>query len=504
MSSPSAWSTRPSSPTFGGGDWSGRPRYAPADFATLLWRERGLMLMVFLGVLVLGLAFAVTLKTNYTAETSVLVRLGQEYVYEPRIGDAGKGLAPQNDQVIQTEVEILKSDRLRRQVIDRIGYGRIFPKLADKYASATAARQQDMVAKGVVALGTGLKVESAPATTVIHVTFQHPNARMSALILNTLIQEYLVYRKQVLLNDAGAPVTVTQQRVFEDKLGQADAALQDFLAQNNIGDFEAQRTSLNTLQTSLTDESYRVQARLQEIGGRLGELGRQANAVPAEIGLYHDNNAAAADKLLTLKLQREDLLSRYKPAAQPVRDLDLQIAQVQKMIADGRAQSPGASRTGLNPVFQSMQTEQIQLNAEAASLRGRQAALQSQLAQVSSDRMKLAGLEPRYQDLLRDRDILSTNVHDLTAKVETDAAAKAIAEGSNDTIRVVEAATAPSKGASLKKPVAILAVLFALFSALCIGLLRVFLRPGVPTPSSAARTFDLPVLATAGLKTARR
>ncbi len=42
------------------------------------------MLVVFLAIFVLGLAFATTLKKTYTAQSSLLVRLGQEYVYEPR------------------------------------------------------------------------------------------------------------------------------------------------------------------------------------------------------------------------------------------------------------------------------------------------------------------------------------------------------------------------------------------------------------------------------------
>ena len=48
--------------------------------------------------------------------------------------------------------------------------------------------------------------------------------------------------------------------------------------------------------------------------------------------------------------------------------------------------------------------------------------------------------------------------------------------------------------------VLVLALLFAAFSALCAGLLRMFLRPGMPTPASAGRTLDLPVLGAAPLK----
>ena len=53
---------------------------------------------------------------------------------------------------------------------------------------------------------------------------------------------------------------------------------------------------------------------------------------------------------------------------------------------------------------------------------------------------------------------------------------------------------------SLRKPVVVLAFLFAGFTALCAGLLAMFLRPGLPTPQSASRTLDLPVLGAAPLK----
>lgn len=499
MSFQGAWTARPAPPAFGGGDWSSRTRYAPADFATLLWRQRKLMIAVFLGISLVGVAFALTLKPAYTANSSVLVRLGQEYVYEPRVGEAGKGLPPEGDRVMQAEAEILGSDVLRQRVIERLGYARVFPKRAGAWTRADAAKKQAMMATGVAALYKSLAVSTGPATSIIRVSMQHDDAATAALILNTLLEEYQIYRKQVLLGGAG-PVTFRERQAFEDRLTEADGALQGFLSENGIGDFEAQKQSLNTLQSSLTDESYRVRARLQEVQGRAAELQRQAAAVPRDAVLYRDSAATSADKLLQLKLDREDLLSRYKPGSQPVQDVNRQIAQLEKMIADGRGASQGPSRTGINPVYQTMQTEQIQLSAEAASLRERAAALTAQMSEVTAERLKLASLEPQFSELLRERDILASNVRDLSTKVEADATSRALAQGSDDNIRVIEKATAPVKGKSLRKPVAILAVLFGGFTALCIGLLRVFLTPGVPTPSAAARTFDLPVLATAGYK----
>ena len=48
-----------------------------------------------------------------------------------------------------------------------------------------------------------------------------------------------------------------------------------------------------------------------------------------------------------------------------------------------------------------------------------------------------------------------------------------------------------------------LAFLFAGFTALCVGLLRIFMRRGFVTPTSAGRTLQMPVLAVAPMKTAQ-
>lgn len=82
MSTTSAWTSVPHDPP-SRSDWAARARYAPTDFVTLLWRERWLMLLIFVVIFALGAGFAFTQKKTYTASSSLFVRLGQEYVYEP-------------------------------------------------------------------------------------------------------------------------------------------------------------------------------------------------------------------------------------------------------------------------------------------------------------------------------------------------------------------------------------------------------------------------------------
>ena len=132
------------------------------------------------------------------------------------------------------------------------------------------------------------------------------------------------------------------------------------------------------------------------------------------------------------------------------------------------------------------------------SLKGQ--ALAQQVDQVTERQLRLAQLEPQYQGLTRDRDVLQNNVRDFTVKEQETQAADAIARQGNDNISIIERAVIPTQGKSLKMPVMLLAILFGGFAALCVGLMRMFLRPGLATSALAGRTLGLPVLATAGVK----
>ena len=481
-----------------GGDWAARPRYTAGDVGALLWRDRFLMIAVFAVLLAIGLGIALTIKTRYPAHASLLVRLGPEYVYQPNVGDAARGAIPTNDQLVQSEVEILNSQELRRRVIDELGMAGVIPSRAKAYAAAPAARKVQLREQAATAMGTNLKVDTAPDSDVVRVTYTDTDPARAALVLNRLLDDYMAYRASV-LQGPSQPVLDLEIKTFGDQLAQADADYVKFLADNAITDFDADKISLNALQSSLTDESYRVQARLREIGGRLGEIGRQIAAVSPEIKLYHDTDPQAANKLLQLQIDRQDLLSRYTAASQPVKAIDEKIASLQTLMARGAAQAQGTSRVGVNPLYQTVQTEQIQLNAEGASLKDRQAALTDQLAQIVARRQKLNELEPQYLALTRNRTLLQDDIKGLIQKKQ-EADAQGLSDHARGAVRIVERPTPPANGKSLKKPILMLAAVFAAFTALCVSLARLFTRRGFPTAASASRTLDLPVLASAGYK----
>jgi uncharacterized protein involved in exopolysaccharide biosynthesis len=498
MSTTSAWTSVPHEPP-SRSDWAARARYAPTDFVTLLWRERWLMLGVFLLIFVLGAGFAFTQKKTYTANSSLFVRLGQEYVYEPRAGDAARGAVPDVDQVIQSESEILGSGELRDRVIRKVGFAKIFPGSARKYASASPEEKRKMIVEGRDAIGRKLKIATAPDNSIIRLSYANEDADVAEKVLNTLLEEYLIYRRNLLIG-SGGNVLERQRDLFAQKLAETDTAYQAFLSGNDIGDFAAQKTALTQLQAQAESQKYATEAQLQDRQGRLAAVQAELARTPPEAVLYRDSDMSASGKLAQLKLDREGLLSRYRPDAQPVRDIEAQIAQLEQGVATGRTNGDGARRSGPNPIWQTLQSTRNDLSAEVAALQQSLAAYRQQVQDVNQRLLRLAELEPTFNQLSRDRDVLSSNVRDFTVKEQQDQAQRQMSAEGSDNIRIVQRAVAPSTGKSLQKPILVLSFLFAAFTAACVGLVRMLLRPGLQTPASAARTLNLPVLATAAYK----
>ena len=217
------------------------------------------------------------------------------------------------------------------------------------------------------------------------------------------MDEYLRYRRAALLIDKEAGPIKQQLDALQGRLAKADQEYQVFLTQNGVqsGDYDAEKTSLSQIYGQLTTENYSVQAAL--VGGAGAGLAPPSSEVAAtqpEIGLYRDLDHSAQDKLAALNTQRADLLSRYLPGTQPIRDIDQQIAAQQALIRSGVNATDGARRVGPNPTYQSLVTERNTLQAQVASLRDRKAQIAASLAEIAGRRMKLAALDPQYQDLV--------------------------------------------------------------------------------------------------------
>lgn len=472
-----------------------RPRYGLLDVIGLLFREFWLMLVIFLLVVAAGTAVVLTMGKTYTASGSVYAGVGQEYVYQPRVGVAERGQAPDVDTVTQSEAALLNSRAVKERVVDALGA----PAVLGPRATGTA---EEMRTAAIKALEGGLAAGAVTGSPIIGITYEADDPQRAARVLNAVIDQYLIHRREVFA-DASAPALTAQRLVFEDALAEADAAYEQFLRTEDIGDFAATKAALAANYQTVSADRLSTQAQVNQLSRQITTLEAQLAGTPAEIALQQDLNVAARDQILQLRTEREQLLARYLPDSQPIQDIEARIAGLEAYVGSGQGVGVKEVRTGPNPIWVELETTRATTVAQRDSLMARLAVLDRQLAELRARQTRLTAVESENATLSGARDVQSATVREFQQREAEALADQGLVKAGADDVRVMERASPPLRGKSLKLPLLAAVILFAGFTALSVGLIRIFSRRGFATSASVGRTLELPVLATAPVKAAR-
>lgn len=465
--------------------WAEVSRVSVADLAAMLWTERALVLSVGAAICALGLIAALMAPRVYTARTELLVRMGDEYVYQPMAGGAGAGATPDMQAVVNTEMRLIGSGAVVRRAIEAVGLETLYPDIA-RVPGAEARK----IAAAERAFAQNLTIETAPQTPAIGLSFEHRNPEVAAQALNALVAQYLEHRRDVLVGGEFEALSQQTESLGERSV-EASVALSAFLTEHQIGDFESELAALAARAGDIETQLLDAQARRREAEARAGALRTQYNAEPAQIELYTESDARR--DLVAAQMEREQMLSRYQPDAMPVREVDRRIAQLEQFLAGG--DPPSLVRRGVNPVRQDIATQLYGMEAEARAQRGRETALTQQRQEVRDRLRAMQALEPQFRRLQRDRTILETNTSAVATRAEEARTRSQMLGRATDNISSVEQAAVPTQGKSLRWPIMIVTLLIAGIVAVAAGLSRGLMRRSFPTPSSAARALNTPVLA---------
>ena len=460
-----------------------RPPLGTADLIVQFWRAKWLMLLVFVPVFALGLAAALSRPDQYESRSRLIV-------------SSVSGAS--HDDLVGPELEFLRSPVVAARVLDRFPLSRLYPALNQTCEARSRAVRGD--AEGLRRLAAECRQMSADAmerdfsvwaaarAPVITATYRNGDAETSAEVLNALVGAYLAYRTQVLVRPQAIrpPVDRTE---LEARLLESEAAVGGFLEAQGISSFEAERDTVQALYQAASEDLLETDSRLQQVESRLDAYRGQIRVIRPQQRLFVEDSTEQT--LIDMKLEREALLVNNLPGSAVVQDMDRRIARAETFI-DTLDRPVGTVRTGPNPRYEQMLSIIGDLQAEAASLKDRQAALARQIAGFEARQARLTVLAPRYKELMRKRDLLE---RDLMSEVRQD-----VDTGVSrfDGIRVLEPASVPVRPTAMRSIVAVTAFVLACFAAIVAGLLKALTRTGFATRRSVERTLDLPVLATVG------
>ncbi len=460
----------------------GVPNIRLADAAKSFGRQ----LFWVIPLLLIGMVFAwyatADFKRTYTANGSLMVQLGDEYVYQP-VGTQGNqnGLQLTADTIILTEVGIIKNSEVIDAVIGQMTSTPSDSLRFDKSAEEKIrAAGNDQFAIREAQMERRKRVESSfvvmpqPKSSIINLVYKHENPAVAVETLNAFIQEYKTFRRTVFVE--GSSDLIGKRRIAtEEQLAKNELALASFLKTNNISDFLSEQKGVQKRSEELKEALNKTRADIAEAEAALAKVEDQMRQTPATIDLYRDDRAS--QRIAQAELELGQLLAKYLPTSDPVRQKRAELEQLRSVQSGYNGEATGGRRVGPNPVHQEIAKTLNTLQATADSLREKEFTLQRQLDSADAKVRRLTQLDPTYQNLVRERKTLSERLTTYNAREQEALINQDQAAANNENVRTIARARYALKGPNMRMLMFALATLFWGFALLMVALARVFLDP---------------------------
>ncbi|MBV9511685.1 MAG: hypothetical protein JO303_15540, partial [Caulobacteraceae bacterium] len=412
---------------------------------------------------------------------------GNDYVFQGATAQS-PGQAFDRAQIVQAEMEILDSKALRDGAIKAIGLQRMYPALARSPQGMGEADQ---------ALSRDLTITNVPESNVIELSLRNRDPQVAADALNKLVALYVERRREVFEQQDLASVSA-QETQLNQQLADAEKAVTNFSSANGFGDYNQEFTAVQAEQNQLTSELQATDAQLAARTASVGQLRRRIAQTPSEMQLSVDSGRSQqlqtmTDTLLSLQNQRREAAAKYTDGYPLVTDLDQRIAQLQSQIAAAPAQQQMATRRGVNPVRQQLDTTLADGEDDAAGLRASRAAIAKSLQSVDARLNELLTLGPRYRELVKTRDLAQDAAAGLAKQLE-DTQLTDIMSHSRANVRVIQAAEPPTTGKSGRMILLAAGVGAGLLAALATIILSIAFSEVMVGPADVEQKLGLPIL----------
>lgn len=410
------------------GELTVRPREHSPEMALTLrdvvmpvFRQRRLAGLTFLGIFVGALLCALLLPRKYEAEMKILVnRERVDAVVTPDPDNVnGPGIVPAvNEEDLNSEVELIKSRDLLERVVLACGlaaesssrWGQVIER-AENWVRGTPATPETQLARAVQTLQEQLVVDPMKKTTLIRVAYSARDPKLAAEVLQTLATMYQEKHASVHRPPGTFRFFDQETQRYRDDLASAETALTDFDSREGIVEVAAQKRLVLEQLSQFEAGWQQAQANAYQAKERAKALRAQAAATPerqitqvAKIG-NAQLLATLEGTLLSLELKRTEMLSKYAPGYPPVVDVETQIADTRRAIAQAEG----------SPV-QQITTDRLPA----------QDWLATELARASTDQVALAAqadatakVVRHYQGIARSLDEKQTQQADLVRNVKT-------------------------------------------------------------------------------------
>lgn len=468
------------------------------DFMSILFKHKQKILVVFLSTVATVTVGSFLISPTYEAKSSLLVKFGREYIYQPEVGERPQDmrLVPLNqEEVINSEIQILTSRDLIEKVITTLGMEKIYPDLVEN-----PSEEMEPLEMAIQRFRKKLSVEGVKNSNVIQVSFQHKEPKIAASSVNLLIDFFKEKHLQV-FSDTRSSFLEQQLVTYEQKLKESENNLESFKQRHKVSSLDEQRSLLLKQRTDLDTSFKNTQNQIKELQQKIASLEKQMQTISESKTLYTETDRykvidEAKVKLLTLQLREQELLQNYNESNRLIVNVRKEIKLVKDFLLEQEEAIKGEVKTG-NVVYQEAEKEIIKAKADLSSQEAKETSLKLQLAQLDRAIQNFDLREKDLQNLSREQANNEKNYQTYLHKVEEARISDDMNRQKMANLSVIQAAAVPMKPIKPKKGLNIfLSVILGAVSGLGYAFFSEYTAQGLLTPEDAEKRLNLPVIAT--------
>lgn len=381
------------------------------------FRFHRLWFLVVLGVVAVTALYILLMPRRYRSEMDILVqnKRGDEQITPSRINGEITVNGVTEEQ-INSEIQILSSPGLAREVL--------VPGWNSQTEASMTPEQLRALDKAVTKFEKHLTVTMVRKSNVIEVAYIASDPHTATDTLNRLLSAFLKKQQEIAQPPGTAKFFADQAANYKQQLDQAQQQLAEYQQQNKIVTLSDSEENLdreiNDAKTDLRATDAQISALSQQLSSQTRHLqsipSRQmteVRTIPNEYSVEQLNTMLAQ-----LENQRTSLMTKFTSNDRLVQEVDKQISDTRKALANAESMKSQEHDTDVNPIWQTVtgsiiqnETEREALKAKHNALTQQVGALQGQLSGVEGStvsfetlRQKVADLQNNYQLYTQKRD----------------------------------------------------------------------------------------------------
>lgn len=416
------------------------------DLLEMLFRHKGMALLIPTTVLLAGLAVALIAPRTFRSEARLALQIGRQSVAMDPTAQTGQQIVNVQqlgrDAEVVTALELLRSRGVIGKVVDRLGPdfvlrggpespgggGGAIAGMVDATVGAAARgaiaalKSIDPISRreeAVIRVEKNLIADAERDSTLISVSYSTDTPAGAQTVLTTLIDVYREEHLRINRNQGSRTFFREQEDLIRGQLDEAMDRVRKAKDEIGVASIDSRRQNLESQLQSVTMSAFDAEAERNAITAELEDIARQLGTLPERLiaskkSIPNEGADLMREQLYSLQVREADLKARYSDTHPLVVAISQQIKEAERVV-DKQSDVREETTDDVNPVHRELtlrskqgQSRLASLDARLRSLRSQDELIRRDIEKLNADAMKLSLLE-REQGILERKYITYTD-----------------------------------------------------------------------------------------------